>query len=220
MSTSSRLTRLLPSLTPQQRAVLVLRARNANTEPAPELLRDSQAADRRAFNRYMALVYVANADLGALCYVIALQVEGSEFGRNQVSLLNAAAALAEQAEGLTRPAPASRHWRRKKTVGTGEFLRGVAAELRYEALQEVSLRWRELRALEIVWAEVAAEFDGEDPVHPELRQKAAETEVKLRELARELHLRHLPEPEEALVAMTRELLDHAFAYLNLVEPGT
>ena len=43
MSASTRLAKLLPSLTPKQRAVLVLRARNANTEPAPELLRDTRS---------------------------------------------------------------------------------------------------------------------------------------------------------------------------------
>ena len=97
------------------------------------------------------------------------------------------------------------------------FLRGLAEEMRQEVRREVVLRWQELRALEIVWAEVRGEFDGEDAVHPELRREAQEAAQKLRELGRQLGLRRLEEPAEALVDQVRDCLDHAFKLLNLVE---
>ena len=102
-----------------------------------------------------------------------------------------------------------------------EFLRGLHEELRASLFSEAKLRWQELRALETVWEEIAADFDGEDPVHPDLRTHLDETKRRLRALIQELapakRTKKLPEPTEVLLAQYRGLVDRAFHQMGLLE---
>ena len=87
MTMQSRLQRATQSLTPLQRAVLVVQATREGREPDPELRRIDDEVQRRAFNRYMALLWVANYHLGAIASITAYRVEVAE---QDASLLRAA----------------------------------------------------------------------------------------------------------------------------------
>jgi hypothetical protein len=96
-----------------------------------------------------------------------------------------------------------------------EFLRSLAEELRRDLLDAVELHWKEIRALEAAWTELSAEFDGEDPVHPTLRDQAAQTAAALRSLATEFGgKRRLVEPDETTLGHMRGLVDGAFERLD------
>lgn len=68
--------------------------------------------------------------------------------------------------------------------------------------------WQELRAVEAVLEEVAAEFDGEDPLLPLVREVLDKTRQDLAELHLLLDFVdaevELPEPDEERVAFLRE----------------
>ena len=66
----------------------------------------------------------------------------------------------------------------------------------------IELRWQEQRAIEIVFAELSTEYDGEETLHPDLRRAVNECKAKLAEM-RESVLPwcgpfKLPEPDEEL----------------------
>ena len=87
-------------------------------------------------------------------------------------------------------------------------------------LQNADQCWREMRALEIVWAEIGDEFDGVDPVHPDMRSRLIETKDALVVLIEQLagaKKRKRPEPEAELVGEVRNLIDQAFEKLGLLE---
>jgi hypothetical protein len=70
--------------------------------------------------------------------------------------------------------------------------------------------------VEQVWAELAEEFGGEDPVSPELREMADRVKAQLRALAGEFGgRRRLRGPDEATLAHVRRTVDEAF---ELLEP--
>lgn len=72
----------------------------------------------------------------------------------------------------------------------------------------VPARWRELRTAEVVLEEVAAEFDGEDPLHPRVRDALDEARQELEELVEKVQRRvgafSLPEPDEEELATLRK----------------
>jgi hypothetical protein len=75
------------------------------------------------------------------------------------------------------------------------------------ARREVVGLWRQLAALDRLLAEVAIEFDGEDPLQPALRDCIEETRRRLEELHRFLaedKTVGLREPDVADVAWVRE----------------
>ncbi len=130
---SSRLDKLMGGLSPKERAILVLRAQAAGEEPGPEITRNTTENDRRVFNRYMALIYVANAELAALCNVIAYHVGCVDFDLYRINLLEEAAGLIEEEQGW-QPQRARRDWRKAKgEITVPAFLRGLAAEIRQKS---------------------------------------------------------------------------------------
>jgi hypothetical protein len=130
MSLAARLGRLTPALTGKERALLALRARNAGQTPDPELRPGMTPEASREYNRYAALIHVANAELGMLCTVLAYQVECLEAQAERVLLLEEAAALLVKDLGETLEESRVRNWRSRKQVTVPVFLRGLAAELR------------------------------------------------------------------------------------------
>ena len=96
-----------------------------------------------------------------------------------------------------------------------EFLRSLAREQRRDLVEVLALRWQELRAVELAWAELATEFGGEDPVGPELREIAVDLSADLRALATELGATNrLTEPEEETTEQLRTAVDDAYARLE------
>lgn len=216
---TARLDKLAPALSAKERAVLALRRHTAGLEPDPELTRSMPREQARQYDRYAGLAYVANAELGALCRVITTNVEMLEFQEEQISLLGQAATqLEEQWPDDVRANPV-RGWRKRSHTTVPEFLRGLEAEMRQELHGALLLRHKELRALESVWAEIAAEFDGEDVAHPDLRRQANQTMDRIRQLARKTGKRAktLPEPETWIVEDVRAIVDRAFEAIGLIE---
>lgn len=217
MSTlAARLSRLTPALTAKERAALVLRAQAAGEQVDPEVRRIADPDQRRAFDRLMGLGYVINRELGAVCQIIESHVDALDSVLYPLRLLNQAAGLLEEAEGAAKPANDDRNWRRKGDTTVPEFLRGVAEELRVETLRDLASIWRQVRALELVWDELASEFGGVDPVHPSLRAKTAALATRLRAIASELGgKRRLGEPDEVMLDQLRATAKEGFDHLGL-----
>ena len=219
MSLSTRLQKLVPSLTPKQRILLILRARAAGKEPDGELLRMDDPGDRREYDSYIALLIAANNELVCLLRTIALRVDGLEQACYPMRVNEEAAELIEAEAALER-APATKNWRKRGApILVNAFLRGVAEEQRQHLLSEALERWQELGALEAVWREVADQFDGADPLGPEHRSLVDETAERLRKLVAELAGREkkAPAPSEELVEMVRGHIEQAVSYLGLVD---
>jgi len=209
----TRLQKITQGLSPLQRITLILQAQREGREPNPDLSRISDPQQNKAFNRYVALLYVINQELGALCYTGAAFSELLEFSAREVRLLDGAAGILEKDHGVER-VKHPRDWR-KHNMEVPEFLRRLALELREDLLGSVVQRWRELTALEAVWAELAEEFGGEDPLSPELRTMADDTKQRLQALAQEFGgKRRLTGPQEDYLARVRGRVDEAFEKLG------
>jgi len=100
-----------------------------------------------------------------------------------------------------------------------EFLRSLALESREAGRQHIVHLWSEQRALEAVRDELAAEFDGIDPLLPEHRERAEETDARLRSLATALGARKpLKNRDDELASHYRKLVHDGFKSLGLAEP--
>jgi hypothetical protein len=65
-------------------------------------------------------------------------------------------------------------------------------------------RWKQMRALEIVWAELCDEFDGEDIVQPDRRGYLKDAKSLIQRLFQAGPRRKWPEPEPELVENFRQ----------------
>ena len=214
MSIATRLQKATQALSPLQRAVLVLQATRKGREPDQELRRIDDPVQRRAFNRYMALLWVANHHLGAIASIISYRAELAEQAANDYALFNEVAGLVEEHEGLA-PSKPTRNWRSKGLVTVPEFLRGLALERRGKAVETVEHLWKETLALQAVCSELGEEFAAEDILLPAFHQQDAETRERLKEAARKVGLRKLPaEPGEEFVQLYRNTVQESFEHLG------
>jgi hypothetical protein len=214
MTTQARLQKVTQGLSALQRISLILQAQREGREPDPELSRISDTQQNKAFNRYVALLYVINRELGALCHTLSGWSQFLDQNASQVRLLNQAAAVLEEEYGM-EPTNRPRDWRTTGNMEVPEFLRSLARELQAGLVDSIGQRWREVAALELVWAELAAEFGGEDPLAPELRSMAEETKQGLLSLAREFNgNKRLQGPDEPSLAEVRRQVDEAFDKLR------
>jgi hypothetical protein len=157
---------------------------------------------------------VINRELGALCHTASGFTQSLESSADQVRLLEQAAGVLEEQEGIER-AKRPRDWRSVSEMSVPEFLRSLALDLRQDLLTVVGQRWSELAALEQVWGELAEEFAGEDPLSPEVRTMAEETRQRLLALAQEFGgKRRLTGPTEDHLAEVRRQVDAAFEQLR------
>jgi hypothetical protein len=219
MSLTTRLERATQSLTPLQRAVLVLQALRDGREVGSDITDSKDEQQRRAFNRYMALLWVANHQLGANAAIIAFRVELAQKEHWRVQVLNQAAGLLDEDEGRP-PSKAQRNWRKRKgPIEVPVFLRSLALECDDDCAELVQHLWREVLALEQVWQDLSAEFGGEDPVLPEHRERLKQTTEELRELAGDMGIKKLPEqPDDELTQAWANVVNESFRHLGLVEP--
>ena len=214
MTTQARLQKITQGLSPLQRITLILQAQHEGREPDPDLSRVTDPQQSKTFNRYVALIYIINRELGALCHTLSGWTQFLDQNANQVRLLNQAAAVLETEYGI-EPARQPRDWRTSSNMEVPEFLRSLAKELRAELVNAVAQRWREVAAIELVWSDLAEEFGGEDPLNPELRLMAEESKQALRSLAQEFGgSRRLQGPDEASLAEVRRQVDDAFEKLR------
>ena len=72
MNLAARLGRLTPALTPKERFLMVLRARQAGEEPEPGLNRLDTLAERKEYDSCVALTITANNELGTLAWGLGL----------------------------------------------------------------------------------------------------------------------------------------------------
>jgi hypothetical protein len=214
MTLPARLQKVTQNLSPLQRITLILRAEREGREADPELARINDPQQNKAFNRFVALVYLINHELGALCYTASGFSQFLDSSADQIRLLEQAAAMMEKDNGL-EPVKRPRDWRSAGEMTVPEFLRSLALELRQELVASLVLRWSEVGAVEQMWSELASEFAGEEPVTPELRAMAAETKDRLQALGREFGARRsLGPPSDAQLAETRRVVDAAFEQLR------
>ena len=217
MTMQSRLLRITRQLSPLHRALLVLQAVREGREPDREVMRIDDAVQRRAFNRYMGLLWVANHHLGAIAAITAHRVEVAEQAAHYFELFNEVAGLIDEHEGL-EPTKPDRNWRKRDVISAPEFLRGLALERKDEAVAQVELLWKETLGIEAVWTELAEDFAGEDIILPDLRGRHAETRDRLRVVAKQLGLRRLPtEPGDEITRSLHEAVAESFHHLGYSE---
>ncbi len=218
MSITARLQKVTQGLSPLQRALLVLQALRDGREPDPEWRRIDDEHHRRAFNRYMGLLWVANHQLGATLSIIAFRVEIAENAAHYFELFNEAAGLVEEHEGM-KPTRGRRNWRQRKgEITVPAFMRSVSLEAKDDGFEQVRHVWQELLSFEQVVDDLASDFAGEDPLLPDLREQAAAIRSRLLSAATRLGAGKLPEaPDASFVEAYTAAVDEAFRYLNLVE---
>ena len=213
-SLRSRLGKLAPGLTAKERFILLLRAHNAGEQADPEIRRTMPKSQIRAFNRYAHLAYVANVTVGPVLFAISVHAEGIECTSERISMIEAAASQLEE----TYPQDFETH---EGMVTVPEFLMGLAKELRKELWTELSLRWRELKGVEIVWREIASEFDGEPIVEQKMRALADETRDRLVQLAEVFYAggqkKRLPEPAPEFVDQFRDAVKQVYIRMGWIE---
>ena len=216
MSLTARLDRLTPALSGRQRAILAMRSIAAGLEPDRDLWRIDDEQERRAFNRCIALFYVANTELGMVLHTIRFHLDRVAED-NTFEMLREASEMA--ARDLDQPADLknARRWRSKREVTVPEFLLGVAEEVRAQTLARLLARAAELRAVEDAWEGLAGEF-GEPILAAEVRESADAAWHSLREQVQRLGgPKRLPEADAAFTDILREKVERAFQQFRQVE---
>lgn len=205
----ARLGKLAPSLSAKERFLLVLQAHNAGEPEDPEVRRTMPPGQRKEFNRYAHLVYAANAQLWPMLVALSALLDNMEYAYERFGLLEKGAAQLEEAHAAQLAKDAA-----EGGYTVPMFLRELQGELETSIRHELSLRWRELRALEIVWAEVDAECDGEPATEQQVRDRAGKTKARLKALAEQLASKgpkpRLPEPAPEFVDQVRAVLHSAY----------
>jgi hypothetical protein len=216
-----RLEKLLTVLTAKERIIAILRAWNRGQEEDPELRASLPPSQFGAFNRYMSLLWVANVDLAVTNGHLSDRLQELAAAGYHLQLLESLAAqlgqlpedLDEDHRIIVGDEP--------KSISVLDLLRRHEGELR-RSLQ-AAIRWtrQQARALEIVWAELALEFDGEPPALPSARQILKETKEGLAVLAKQVaaggRVRRLPEPSDTILDKCREVIENAARLMKVRE---
>ena len=164
---SARLGQLTPVLTAKERAAAVIQSELAGQEPDPDLRRSMPREQLTEFNRYVALYYIANAELATVCLSLNVQAKFLIDCTSTPRQLEKAADMVAEETGEELETE-SKHARRKRSsVTLPQFLLGLAQDVRQGQRRVALYRWKELRAIEIVWDEIAAELGCDDVVHPD-----------------------------------------------------
>ena len=219
MTIQSRLQKATKGLSSLQRAVLVLQALRDGREPDPDLRRIPDEQQRRAFNRYVSLLWLTNHHIGAVVNITAYRVDIVKEARRYFDLFNEAAFLMEEAEGVKR-SRGYKGWRKRGSITGSEFLRSLALECKDDGIQHLVHLWQELLAAGVVRDDIAAEFEGEDPLLPAYREIVEETRTELLTAADAFSVRRLlPEvPGDEFVSRYQSMVNEAFRQLLFAEP--
>ena len=220
MSLAARLNRLTPALSGKQRALLVLRANLDGHEPDRALL-TMPADQRREYDYFISLAFVSNNTLGTLLRSLTWIVDALEGNVDEYAMLARAAKMFEEAFEETPDLEEVRKWQQSSNVTLPLFLRGLEADIKASGRQRLLLLWQELRGLELVWAEIAGECEGDDLRHPDLVAEATALKSRLLELiqnASPKHAKKPPEPSEEALAGIRNHVDDAMSMMGFREP--
>jgi hypothetical protein len=217
--TIPRLEKLSRGLTARERIRLYLQARNSGAESPGFSKQDfDDNAQRLLYDCYMSVLYIANSELGNLLDLIQRHVEWVASESEAFELLHAAAEKLAEDEGVPLDWRLVRRLPGGKPVSVSVYVADLSEQVRRITAERVVIRWKEFRAVEKVWQEMAEDFDGEDPVDPHLRRTAEETRMLLTRLAEGCAIKKLPEPERDVLDRTWELVDRTYKTLKLVKP--
>jgi hypothetical protein len=127
----------------------------------------------------------------------------------------------EQAFEETPEAEEIQKWHKSSNVTLPLFLRGLAKDVKASGFQRLLMLWQELRALEILWAEIAEECDGDDLRNRDLISGADDIRprlIKLLEGASPKRAKKPPEPSAEVLASVRHHVDEAMRMFGFREP--
>jgi hypothetical protein len=97
----------------------------------------------------------------------------------------------------------------------------LEADIKASGLQRLLLLWQELRGLELVWAEIAGECDGDDLRHPDLVAETTALRSRLQELIQNVSAKHAkkpPAPSEESLRGIRHQVNEAMRMFGFREP--
>ncbi len=183
-----RLDGVYGGLTARERVLIVLRRWKEGKDEDEAITRLMPAAQHREYNRLMRLVSAATDDLTR--YVVIVHLLVGQLDVKYHWLLSTV--LWWRAE------------RRKDRTSIEEIVEALIDGIR----TGVTMRWQELQSVEIVLTEIAEELDGEDPVHPEVREMFGQTKATvtaLHEAMQPYAQFELSEPEADVVEAVRAL---------------
>ena len=131
----------------------------------------------------MALHYVANAEFGILAHAL----YGSAYNLGRLApltsmLTNAAESVAADLGANLEIERVRSRRRTGETVTTPGTSLGLADEVRWSCRELPWFRWRELGALEAIWAELRDELGNEALIRSENRTQVDEARVILRDI--------------------------------------
>src|SRR5262249_27711284 len=156
-----RLTRLMPGLSANERATLILRARKERGEEDPAWRLSMPPEQFREFNRLIHLMNACGDQLSAMLLLIEQIISTLE------AKLMWAASLALLSEDM------------KPGRGNHRRLVDDLPDRLAEAIEsQANISWGELRCIELVTAEVAEHFGGEHPLKPADAESLAASKVR------------------------------------------
>jgi hypothetical protein len=199
VSIDARLDKLAPALTAKERAILILRASKEGVPQDPQIRSSMPPEQTLEFNRYIGLMNGVNIFLtfytGILDQVLALL--DARYGW-LLTIHLWVLSVSDSGRKTRRP--------RKDSHKGEEIAEAVGTRLR----EGIRLRWQELRSIELVLEEVAAEFDGESPTRPWEREALDDGKTRLEELHRAAQTYvgafKLPGPDEEEMEQVREVI--------------
>ena len=223
MSIDTRLSRLMPALSARERAALAVRAFK-NDEPEDPAWRRTMPGDqvdefRRLIDlentvalQFSSLIAFLKKDVEKMALKVILIEELCNWNDNVIEIEEAADLVLQ---GVAPEAPGVSELRlrlakpyRDREGGRGELQAMIKARVA-ELQTYVQFFWEDMRAIEIVVEEVAAELGGEDPLKPLFREMLEHSKAGLTYLNGILEAVgsavELQEPEEAELTKLRGL---------------
>ena len=165
-SNDRRLDRVSSGLSPRERAVMRVRAFKEDAPEPSGLYRSTPDHQIPEVNDLLALANATHREI--TWYAVWLQA------RTETITVRGSVVAALHLATLTSPeSPDPR-------------LSGLAEAITRTIAAELCATWAELLALDEVVLEVAGQFDGEEPLHPEARDLLTETKEHVLALARDL----------------------------------
>lgn len=238
-SGEKRLEGLYPAFSAKERALFVVHAVKEDGDVDPQIRWTMPSKQQPQYHHLVGTINALNCELASVILILheqadkvalrmawlqTLQLWSGEVGvlgklllgysktlpadvrRDVKTLLKRAPSFDEVPFDLERP------FAEVPVTGPGygdEMARAVAFGLRDTLLQH----WREVRAIEVVVEEAAAEFNGEDPLHPDVRRQLDEAKATLLDVHAgfEPYVGGLPlvEPSEDDVELVRKLVNKA-----------
>jgi hypothetical protein len=190
VSLDQRLSRLAPALTAQERAILILEAWKEDKLEDPLWRQAMPQEQSRAFNHYIELMNEANRVLGVLINILFQQAEKVEMWQgwltslvcwqDHIDEIREAVRIEVKSPAARKRLDAVLDWTpevdgRALPVMPGSLIEAMRETTAYKLISA----WIQVECIRAAVDDVAAEFNGIDPLRPALRQKITSTREKL-----------------------------------------